>query len=148
MRGAHHHVGGGHHMGGTHHHSGGGRDVDVVVGGGHDHRGALVGADVGGGARLVGPGVGGEAGGGGEVLAGGAVGGVGVAPAGARAVGGPAVALHVALGVHEGEGGALAPAVGERRGSLQAPRNLQGRGRGSEEGRGKEDQAVHVGAGV
>ena len=162
MGGADDHVRGGDHMGGADDHSGGGGDMDVVVGGGHnnggdmhvvvaggdDNRGALVGADVGGGTRLVGPGVGREAGGGGEVLAGGAVGGVDVAPAGPRAVGGLAVALDVALGVHEGEGGALATTVGEWRCSLQSPCTLQGRGRGRKEGGGKEDLGMWVKAGL
>merc|ERR1719297_502694 len=131
-------------MGQAHHHLGvwqqvGGSDGgDGGNGGGGDHGGedgvgeggAQQGPGGGGGAGLVGPGVVGEPKAGHCVLAA-AVFRVHVAPLGARAVHSQAVALDLALGVPEGEGAALTPAVHQRGGSLRVRiNNLTGAGGG------------------
>merc|ERR1719150_3405374 len=110
-------------MGRTHHHLG----VVQQVGGGDGSDGGNGG---GGGAGLVRPGVVGEPKAGHCVLAA-AVLRVNVAPLGARAVHCQAVALDLALGVTEGEGAALTPAVHQRGGGLRVRiNNLTGTGSG------------------
>merc|ERR1712186_290952 len=128
---AHHHLGEGQQVGG-----GDGSDGGDGCGGDHGGEdgvgegGAEQGPGSGGGAGLIRPGVVGEPKAGHEVLAA-AVLRVHVAPLGACAVHSQAVALDLALGVTEGEGAALTPAVHQRGGGLRVRiNNLTGTGGG------------------